>query len=334
MSPPGQHYDKPALNENDLIERYIERGLIITDRNRAARYLRHIGYYRLSPYTIPFQADRTTHSFRPGTTFDDILSIYVFDRQLRLLTMDALERVEVAVRAAVSNTMSTHGEGGAFWYQNTSNYQNHKDYSATVKRIEHLTSLGRQYAPSTRREQTDRLHYPDALTHYLDTYTSPTTPPSWLVIELLTAGDLQRLYAGLARKYRKAIARELHLTEPVLQSWLKSHVRVRNICAHHGRLWNRFLGVYPAIPKSKTVRWLTERSAFDTGNPGALEQKRLYPVLVSLQSILFTISPYSTWALRLRNLLSRYQHIPLNALGMKTNWDADRFWQEAFESGS
>ena len=175
---------------------------------------------------------------------------------------------------------------------------------------------------------------PDALTHYLDTYTSPITPPSWLVVELLTAGELQRLYAGLARKYRKAIARELHLTEPVLQSWLKSHVRVRNICAHHGRLWNRFLGVYPAIPKSGTVRWLNDGSTFDTGKPGALERKRLYPVLVSLQSILFTISPYSTWALRLRNLLSRYQHIPLNALSMKTNWDADRFWQEAFESGS
>ena len=49
MNPPGQHYDKPALNENDLIELYIERGLTITDRNRTARYLRHIGYYRLSP---------------------------------------------------------------------------------------------------------------------------------------------------------------------------------------------------------------------------------------------------------------------------------------------
>ena len=246
---PTRHYSKPALNENDLVKRYLERGLTSADRDRAARYLRHIGYYRLSPYTIPFQVDRTNHSFTPGTTFDDILNVYVFDRELRLLTTDALERVEVAVRAATSNIMSTHSGGGAFWYRDSSNYQNYKDYSATVKRIEHLTSLGRQYAPSTRREQTDRL-----LTHYLDTYTSPTTPPSWLVIELLTAGELQRLYAGLARKYRKAIARELHLTEPVLQSWLKSYVRVRNICAHHGRLWNRFLGVYPAIPKSGTVR--------------------------------------------------------------------------------
>lgn len=147
MNSPTRHYSKPALNENDLVKRYLEHGLTIADRNRAARYLRHIGYYRLSPYTIPFQVDRTNHSFIPGTTFDDILNVYVFDRELRLLTTDALERVEVAVRAATSNIMSTHSGGGAFWYRDSSNYQNYKDYSATVKRIEHLTSLGRQYAP-------------------------------------------------------------------------------------------------------------------------------------------------------------------------------------------
>ena len=68
--------------------------------------------------------------------------------------------------------------------------------------------------------------------------------------------------------------------------------------------------------------------------PRGLERKRLYPVLVSLQSILFTISPHSTWALRLHSLLGKYQRIPLNALGMKANWDADGFWQEAIEAGS
>ena len=88
------------------------------------------------------------------------------------------------------------------------------------------------------------------------------------------------------------------------------------------------------IPRSRTVRRLTERGVFDTSKPRALERKRLYPVLVSLQSILFTISPHSTWALRLHSLLGTYQHIPLNALGMKDNWDADGFWQEAFETGS
>ena len=214
MNPPGQRYDKPAPDENELIGRYIERGLIITDGNRTARYLRHIGYYRLSPYTIPFQAE------------------------------------------------------------------------------------------------------------------------SWLIIELLTAGELHHLYTNLTLRYRKKIARELNLPDQVLQSWLKTYVRVRNICAHHGRLWNRFFSVYPVIPKSRTVRWLTERNVFNTSNPRALERKRLYPVLVSLQSILFTISPHSTWALRLHTLFENYHNIPLNALGMKANWDADKFWQEAFEASS
>ncbi|WP_309323177.1 Abi family protein [Actinomyces stomatis] len=217
---------------------------------------------------------------------------------------------------------------------NASNYQNRRGYSATIERIEDLTRRERQHTPSDRCEQADRLHYPDALSHYLATYSSPATPPSWLVIELLTAGELQHLYASLPLKYRKIIARELNLPDQVLQSWLKTYVRVRNICAHHGRLWNRFLGVYPAIPRSPTIRWLNDRSTFDTGNPRALERKRLYPVLVSLQSILFTISPHSTWALRLHTLLEKYHDIPLNALGMKANWDADEFWQETFEAGS
>ena len=228
------------------------------------------------------------------------------------------------MRAALSNTMSTHGEGGAFWYQNASNYQSRKGYSTTIERIEALTGRERKRTASDRGEQADHLHYPDALSHYLATYSSPATPPSGLVIELLTAGELQHLYASLDPKYRKTIAREINLPDQVLQSWLKTYVRVRNICAHHGRLWNRFLGVYPVIPKSRTVRWLNERSVFDTSNPRALERKRLYPVLVSLQTILFTISPRSTWALRLHSLLGKYQRIPLN-LGMKANWDADGF---------
>ena len=75
-----------------LVDRLADRGLIIPDRGRALRYLRHIGYYRLSPYTIPFQQGGTEHLLRDGTSFDDVLDLYVFDRALRLLVMDALER--------------------------------------------------------------------------------------------------------------------------------------------------------------------------------------------------------------------------------------------------
>ena len=103
---PSQAYEKPPLNEDELLNLLGERGLRIPDRGRAARYLRHIGYYRLSPYMRPLQDNGTDHGFRKGTQFDDVLRLYVFDRSLRLLVMDALERVEVAVRAAISNAMA------------------------------------------------------------------------------------------------------------------------------------------------------------------------------------------------------------------------------------
>lgn len=96
-------YDKPALSLNGIVGRLVERGLDVPDPDRARRYLRHLGYYRLSPYTIPFQQGSPDHIYRAGTTFDDVLDLYVFDRALRLLVMDALERVEVAVRAAMTD---------------------------------------------------------------------------------------------------------------------------------------------------------------------------------------------------------------------------------------
>ncbi|WP_036878001.1 Abi family protein, partial [Prauserella rugosa] len=102
-------YEKPPLTVDALLTLLSERGLHFPDPDKAGRYLRHIGYYRLSPYTIPFQQrDRwPAHIFREGTTFEDVLDLYVFDRALRLLVTDALERVEVAVRAALTDHMST-----------------------------------------------------------------------------------------------------------------------------------------------------------------------------------------------------------------------------------
>lgn len=112
-------FEKPPLGLDELVDRLVDRGLTVPDRDRARRYLRHIGYYRLSPYTIPFQRGGPDHLFRAGTGFDDVVDLYVFDRALRLLVMDALERVEVAVRAALTDHMSTT-YGDSHWYINAS----------------------------------------------------------------------------------------------------------------------------------------------------------------------------------------------------------------------
>src|SRR5699024_4542222 len=99
----GFSYSYLFRSPGALVRRLASRGLEITSPDRAARYLRHIGYYRFSPpYAIPFQQGGPDHEFRSGTSFDDVLDLYVFDRKLRILVLDALERVEVAVRAAIT----------------------------------------------------------------------------------------------------------------------------------------------------------------------------------------------------------------------------------------
>jgi abortive infection bacteriophage resistance protein len=101
-------FTKPSLTLEKQLEQLVARGLLVADRERALRYLSFIGYYRLSGYMLRFQAGgngQDRHSFIGKVTFDEILDDYVFDRHLRLLTMDALERIEVAVKAATFNQL-------------------------------------------------------------------------------------------------------------------------------------------------------------------------------------------------------------------------------------
>lgn len=125
------------------------------------------------------------------------------------------------------------------------------------------------------------LIHPPALEHYVTTYGSPDLPPSWIMVETLTIGQLTNRYRNLgSRADRTAVAKSVGLTAPVLESWMQTYVRLRNICAHHGRLWNVGLGVYPVIPTSPSVSWLKGNHALPERST-----KRLHPVLVSLQAV-------------------------------------------------
>jgi len=312
-------YDKPPLSLDDLVGRLADRGLDIPDADRAGRDLRHIGYYRLSPYTIPFQQGGPDHILREGTVFDDVLDLYVFDRALRLLVMDALERVEVAVRAALTDHMSTT-YADPHWYLVVAHFRDSSKHAAFLEIVRRTCDERLRGSPDAGE---DSLVHGSALEHYLTTYDSPDLPPSWLMVETLTIGQLTNAYRNLGlRSDRTAVARSVGLTAPVLESWMQSYVRVRNTCAHHGRLWNVGLGVYPAIPTSPRISWLA-------GGDHALPErstKRLYPVLVSLQSVLDSVSPHSSWAQRLQELLSTRPRLNLDGMGVPEGWADDEFW--------
>ena len=115
-------FTKPPFTLQQQLQKWQSRGLIVADPTRAAHYLRFIGYYRLSGYTLVFQdGGHPDKHFKPGTTFEQVLSLYVFDRELRLLLLDAVERVEVGVRTCLVNEMSV--KHGAHWFMDANAFQ-------------------------------------------------------------------------------------------------------------------------------------------------------------------------------------------------------------------
>lgn len=337
-------FTKPARNTAELIAEWKNRGLMIDDANRIKRYLDFIGYYRLSAYTIPFQPNYpSSHQFKSGTSFDDILNCYVFDRELRLLILNAIERVEVAVRAQITNVISLDTSfckpNGAFWYLNREYFHHEYEHQQLLTNIQKQLSDERnrlnkeiqtiennkKLSPIQKKHKINQKQKENFLRHYLSHYDQPELPPCWVMMETLTLGELSRLYKGLkSNALKKKIAVNLGVNAELLSSWLLSFTSIRNFCAHHSRLWNRELGVSLKIPHSSQVKWLSKQP-----NHPINYQKRIYSVLIALQTILYTISPNSSWAKQLKQLLEKYPNISIHNMEIPNDWHTDSFWQDA-----
>lgn len=286
-------YGKPPLSYEDQLAVLIRRGLDCPDRDRASEWLKRIGYYRLSAYFIPFRVPGTD-DFRAGTTLADIVDLYKFDCNLRLLTLQALDRIEVCVRAVI--TYQLGHELGAFGYADRTNFDPQYDHAGMMKTL-------------TREENKSSKVF---VRHYRTKYTSEPILPVWMATELLTFGALSRMVANLPKGLRKKIAREFAQPEPVFISWLHSLAAIRNVCAHHTRLWNRELAVKPELPKAWTA--------------AGIDNSRYYVIALIIQSLLVVISPNSRWKDRLKAHFNAYPSVDLPAMHFPPDWQSRPPW--------
>lgn len=336
-------YSKLAKSTPDHLQEWQQRGMMIPDINRASRYLSHISYYRLSAYTIPFQVPNTPqHTFKANVSFDDVLSLYIFDRELRLLVMDALERIEVAIRTQLCNYMALTYANDPFWYLDEKHFKHEYEHMRLLANIERQLLAEKQrlirdenaidkrthLTPVQKTTLKAQVRKENFLRHYISQNYQPKLLPCWMMLEMLTWGDLSHLYNGLSSMPdQKAIARGLGSHAELLESWLKALNDVRNVCAHHGRLWNKEFGRSIKLPTSNTIRWLQQPVVLS--DPHIRYEKRVYPVLVALQNLLYVISPSSSWARRLLDLMNRYPQVPRANMGMPDLWHTDAFWTPA-----
>lgn len=295
-------YDKPPLTLTEQVAQLERRGMQFTDERSAEQVLARLNYYRLTAYWYPFYSDTDASAFAPGTHFDDVIQHYEFDRRLRLCVLDAIERFEIALRTQFAYHLA-HRHGP--WA--------HEDESLFSKRGRHrglIVSLDRELHRSQE----------PFIVHYKRKYSAPARPPIWIACEVMSLGVLSALFDTLrTRADRKAIAQDFGLDELVLRSFAHHINIVRNICAHHGRLWNRSIPVRTKLPNSADAALI---SSLEPAQP-----QKLYNTIVLLGCCLKQISDDVRWRTQLVALIDEHPAVDTVAMGFPEDWRARPFWQ-------
>jgi abortive infection bacteriophage resistance protein len=158
------------------------------------------------------------------------------------------------------------------------------------------------------------------IVHYKKTYadTNPL-PPYWILVEIFDFGMMYKLFNGAPKDVKRTIAEKFEVPVTVLDSWLKALNVIRNICAHHGRLWNKVLGFKPVIPR-KDERW---------HSPIEVNNEKIFSILTILNYMLGIIAPDSSWQKRLLNLFNEYPTVPKKQMGFVEGWEEQPFWKTA-----
>jgi abortive infection bacteriophage resistance protein len=295
-------YTKPFLSYESQIALLKSRGMKFDDENKALHLLKNISYHRFCGYWYPLLVDKKNHIFKSNTNFETAFNLYKFDRELRKLIISELEKIEVAVRSEMAYLLSM--TYGVFWMEDESLFANPAIHQAMLDKVNDELSRSDD----------------DFILSFKFQHSNPM-PPSFMSVEITSFGTLLRLYNNLLPgKMKNDIAKIFGLSDSVFASWLHNIISIRNICAHHERLWNRQLRIQPLFPRKPQFTWLTDKTI---GN------SRLFYTFSMIIYLLNIISPKHTFKQKLENLFLKYPNVDRAAMGFPTNWQSEPLWKNS-----
>ena len=297
------NYNKPSLSIENQVKQLKSRGLTIASEPFAHTCLSNISYYRLRAYTFPFQ-DNTNpnHPFIIPITLEEIITLYNFDRELRLHVIDGLEKIEIALRTQIIYQWAI--TNGSHWQMNRNLFRDQNRFTS------HWATLQTEI---NRSNET-------FIEHYKATYTNPLEPPAWMSLEVSSFGLLSLMFMNLKKgDEKKAVASHFGLNDiSLLENWLHCFSNMRNICAHHGRLWNRRLTAHIKLPTNPSSQFLNNVNVYPY---------KLYAVLSCMQYILQLISPSGTFKEELKSLMQSCPMKQEKEMGFPVEWKNEPLWK-------
>lgn len=302
-------FNKPAITIEQQIELLQQRGLVISKLEVAKKYLSHISYYRLGEYWYVMQNDKENHIFKPNSKFEDVIALYNFDSELRLLLFEVIEKIEISLRTKMIYHLSH--EFDPWWFQNFDIFNDSRALVGTLSNLEEEIS------------RTKDVNIKDHLKKHKDDLRFP---PAWKSLEQTSFGALSKLYGNLKHSVnsKDTIAEEYGaVNHTYLPSWLQSISQIRNYCAHHSRLWNRNLPGTVKLLSNPPNPWIEQNENI----PKQHEFSKLYIHMCLMKYMLNTIHPKNNFTLRLKELFEKFPNVDQNALGMKSNWETEPLWK-------
>lgn len=297
-------YEKIPLALPDQVTLLQKRGLCIEAAGFAEEFLHYTNYYRLSAYFRPFKIN--DNLFKPNSCFSDVAKLYHFDRKLRITIYEAIAAVEIQLRTLIAHHLSM--QYGPFAHLDEKLFS-----SVVCKKGEAWRTWHEKLLVETKRSKELFIE------HFKTKYDEYPELPIWVVTEVMSFNSLSFMYGTLNAKDSRVIASKIDLHSPVLKSWLHSLSYVRNLCAHHGRLWNRHLAIRPALP-DKDLRWE------DIAN------NRLFCILLVIKWILDHSKGAdeirNSWKPRTEALLSNPVNVDnfYESMGMPSKWEEHPLW--------
>lgn len=283
------------------------------DMGAAIDLFSRVSYSRLKYYWRDLIDEEADGDFQEDVSFQTIMDRYSFDHKLRVVLFDAIETIEVSLRAKIINHMSK-AAGNGLWYLDSSLFedeQRHMDFVLDLK-----YEFERSTEPFAKNYLSDQ-----------DDWDSETiegdNPDAWLIIEVASFGTLSKMYKNLKSQLpqRSAIANDFGLySAKDFSNWIEVVSLMRNIVAHHSRLWNRSLGKKISDPKGKRFPWLN-------GELTELQKKKPYAVACAIAYLCKAVNSQHGFTAALQNLCNEYPKIPLSKYGFPVRWKTEPIWK-------
>ena len=294
----------------DLLE---SRGMLFHNKAYAITCLKRISYFRLKAYWWDMQKDPVNHIFHSGCYFEDVIERYEFDGALRKILFTAIETIEIALRTKLIYHMSQ--AYGGLWYMDCTLFNNSNLHSKQLLHLQtEFSKSGEVFAKDYRQRHQNQIQ---------NGWQSDEDPDAWIILEVTTLGDLSKIYKNIGHQLpaKSKIANDFGLSiHSDLASWLESIAYVRNIIAHHSRLWSRNMVKRPTEPLNPHNPWLSHKLS-------DIEAKRPFYVITAMLYLCDAVQPDNTLREDINKLFNKYQSIPIYRMGFLPAWKQEPIWK-------